>query len=216
MFIDMKIGTHRLRYIAIYVPHSGYTVADFHKCLDSLKIVIADGNKDKFQCIIGGDINTQLGTGFRSEAFKAMMGEFNLSAANETEDTDMDSEWTFRSSMGRYRKLDYIIYDRRLLCTRSGPLDELDMGSDHRSVLAVFQLKSAGRIVKRTKISHKQVDWEGFANNFKHFKNEEISSLDDLEASMIKAAHSAKIPRVSTINDTGATLLRLRKLKRQT
>ena len=45
MFIDMKIGTHRLRYIAIYVPHSGYTVADFYKCLDSLKIVIADGSR---------------------------------------------------------------------------------------------------------------------------------------------------------------------------
>ena len=59
--------------------------------------------------------------------------EFGLNVTNASSpETNVD--WTFRSSMGVCRRLDFILASQNLLVSASGPSDKLDLGSDHRVV----------------------------------------------------------------------------------
>ena len=65
------------------------------------------------------------------------MEEFCLSITNASA-FETHNDWTFRSSMGVCRKLDYIIASRNLLVRASGPSDILNLGSNNRVVHATL------------------------------------------------------------------------------
>ena len=57
---------------------------------------------------------------------------FSLQVANQACGPDA---WTFRSSAGETRQIDFILFSKNLFRARfSGPTDRIDLGSDHRAV----------------------------------------------------------------------------------
>ena len=50
--------------------------------------------------------------------------------------------WTFCSSMGIKRRIDFIASSRSLSLSSSSATNLLDLGSDHRAVLATFLIES--------------------------------------------------------------------------
>ena len=67
-----------------------------------------------------------------------LMHALDLQIANLLDD---GSRWTFRSSVGDRRRIDYVMYGPSLLCAASGPSDFWDMGSDHRAVFANLAIR---------------------------------------------------------------------------
>ena len=66
--------------------------------------------------------------------------EFDLAIAND--DTgNINSYWTFRSSMGFLRRIDYVLFSRGLIKRAAYASNELDLGSDHRAVRAEFEFQ---------------------------------------------------------------------------
>jgi len=51
-------------------------------------------------------------------------------------DLPWDKTWTFESSLGYKRQIDYILVSRSLVVGRNEASNNLDCGSDHRSVFA--------------------------------------------------------------------------------
>jgi len=132
MYVDIRIGTMIYRYIAAYVPHSDYTFQVFEEIINEMRGVLEDGRKLKYKCILGGDLNTQIGHGDRSNYLWDLFQELGMTITNLSDDSLPEEKWTFRSSLGILRQLDYVISDDSLQCESAGPVDYLDLGSDHR------------------------------------------------------------------------------------
>ena len=61
-----------------------------------------------------------------------------MQIANGTGLADTDMNWTFRSSLGAVRRIDYILYSAGFATGNALVTWELDLGSDHRNVKASF------------------------------------------------------------------------------
>ena len=87
--------------------------------------------------------NTQFGVGIRGLLLDVFAHEFGLSISNaNAPETNFD--WTFRSSMGVCRRLDYILVSMSLLVRECGPSGKLDLGSDHRAVATTMVCQKRG------------------------------------------------------------------------
>ena len=87
--------------------------------------------------IIGGDFNTQFGVGMRGTTLEQFAQEFGLCITNAT-NSETDTDWTFESSMGVRRRLDFVLASDLLLVLESCPSDKLNLGSDHRAVQSIL------------------------------------------------------------------------------
>ena len=106
--------------------------------------------RSRKRIIIGGDFNTQFDVGIRGVALRQFAEEFGLCITNTT-DSETSTNWTFESSMGVRRRLDFILASRLLLVIESGPSDKLDLGSDHRAVQSTL-----GDTKKGTQVQHRK------------------------------------------------------------
>ena len=97
----------------------------------------------KYKCILGGDFNTELGRGLRSMVILSFAAELGLDICNNNDEEDLESQWTFRSCLGRLRRLDYIMVDTGVHCKDARPCNVLDLSSDHRAVGACIKLRAA-------------------------------------------------------------------------
>ena len=131
--IDYKMYGRSYCAIATYVPHCGYSNADFDETYNQLRCIASKAYRSCKRIIIGGDFNTQFDIGIRGVALRQFAKEFGLCITNTT-DSDTSTNWTVESSMGVRRKLDFILASRSLLVIESGLSDKLDLGSDHRAV----------------------------------------------------------------------------------
>ena len=61
MWVDLTIGAHTHRYISVYAPHAGYPFAEFQALMDSIREVVTDTQRRSYKCILGGDLNTEIG-----------------------------------------------------------------------------------------------------------------------------------------------------------
>ena len=61
-----------------------------------------------------------------------------------------DDSWTFRSSAGLKRRIDFILYSSHLCCFEGRATNDLDLGPDHRAVYAGFTLAARGEGAKDT------------------------------------------------------------------
>ena len=94
--------------IATYLPHCGYSVADLEQTYNQLRCITSKAFRSNRRIIIGGDFNTQVNVGNRGTMLKEFAHEFSLCIFNVcVEESNVD--WTFESSMGVRRRLDYIL-----------------------------------------------------------------------------------------------------------
>ena len=135
------IGGKKLRSIAAYAPHAGYSADDFNAFFEQVHVAILGACKDGRQTILGGDFNLQLQVGNRVDQIDALANAFGLTIANDDEHHSPAAEtWTFCSSMGVKRRMDFILCSSSLPLAASHPSCLLDLGSDHRAVYARFQI----------------------------------------------------------------------------
>ena len=108
-----------------------------HRTID----LITSAHSDGFICIVGGDFNAQLGVGPRGELLRQLSTICHLRIANEiVDDMNTSDHWTFESSMGERRQIDFILSSARIPIIAVEATRAIDMGSDHRAVKCVFEI----------------------------------------------------------------------------
>ena len=99
MYVDFTVGGKKLRSIAAYAPHAGYSADDFNAFFEQVHVAILGACKDGRQTILGGDFNLQLQVGNRGDQIDALANAFGLTIANDDEHHSPAAEtWTFFSS----------------------------------------------------------------------------------------------------------------------
>ena len=193
IYADIQIGAQVFRYISVYMPHAGYPLVEFEECIKYISEIVLEGQRKKYKCILGGDFNTEMGRGTRSDIMMELMGEFGLEACNINDNLTVVEQWTFRSSLGRLRRLDYIIAEGSLSSREAGPVDFLDLGSDHRAVMGTFLIQGQKRDISRKKQSYKSVDWNAYNENILDSLGQSgAKSLEELEQLMVESAACAR------------------------
>eukprot|EP00439_Symbiodinium_sp_Y106_P004000 s2119_g1.t1 len=120
MFLDLQFGTRICRLISVYMPHAGYPHDDLCKMYDQLQWILADAHKRKYAFVNGGDFNTQWNVGLRGEMIREFSQMFGLCLANLEQ---LPESWTFRSSAGIKRQIDFILFNSELCCETAGAVD---------------------------------------------------------------------------------------------
>ena len=123
----------------MYVPHAGCIVQNFDDTIDQLRYVLQQGRNLKRRLVVGGDFNSQVNVGIRGAALESLSNAFGLNITNDGIN-EWENDWTFRSSTGVKRKIDFILASRSLVVRDSIATNEIDMGSDHRAVKARFDI----------------------------------------------------------------------------
>ena len=134
--VSLNVSGWKVTAIAVYMPHAGYERAVLDHTYDHLDKATRWAYKYSRSVVIGGDFNTVLHAGLRSEKLFEHMGQHSLSMANAQELVAMDAKWTFQSSLGVRRQLDYILVGPCLDVQQAGPVDEFCLNSDHSAVKA--------------------------------------------------------------------------------
>ena len=135
MYIDLLTNRGLIRIVAAYAPHAGYRFEDLQAFYHQLQEILEEGRRKRCSVIIGGNFNTQWESGRRGELLSEMCDAFKLRLANEEDD------WTFCSCMGVKRRIDFVLCSSGLQLLDSRVSYAIDLGSDHRSVVASFDLQ---------------------------------------------------------------------------
>lgn len=208
--IDMKIGRKRIRIISVYLPHAGYSWTDFQQCFDDLSTMIADAGRSNMDIFIGGDFKLSLDIGARGDCMNDFCQQLNLQIANRSGSVDDASNWTFKSSLGFVRRIDFILHGPMFTSSLTEANWDIDLGSDHRCVRV--QLSFTAPKLHKAKIGRSMRGWkpefnqDGTAADF--HKNIDIQldhramdNLDDLQ-SIIHDAASFTASSASTIKNS--------------
>ena len=76
----------------------------------------------------------------------------DMEIVNDEDHASDRDQYTFQSSIDIRHRIDFILHSKHLRKLGAGAVDDLDLGSDHRTVHACFQVKRPSlRIVKRKK-----------------------------------------------------------------
>ena len=222
MYADFQIESYTYRLIATYLPHAGYPHDEFLSCLCDLRDIVLDGQRRNYKCILGGDFNTEIGRGSRSAVLMNFVCELGPTICNVADDDDIISQWTFRSSLGRKRRIDYIIVDSGLNSRSSEATNDLDLGSDHRAVHANIDLVATLSCRSRPRRkNYKGASWDCYAEvlDSKLSSFSPVSCLSDLESLAVDAA--SELPRTAAQHDHASfqydqLLQKLRRARRNT
>ena len=143
LYVDVQIGKIKIRIIAAYAPHAGYSEQDFTNFFEQLHSALHGAYKDGCGVILGGDLNLQIDVGKRGEQFASLCSGFGLIITNDDDHHDqLVDTWTFCSSVGIKRRIDFIASSRSLCLLGSSATDLLNLGSDHRAVRATYFIGS--------------------------------------------------------------------------
>ena len=150
--VDIVVGKSKMRIFVIYVPHAGYPFPEFEHLIDLAMDLISKAHQLHFHVMIGGHFNCQLDVGIRGSRLREMCVICYLRIANELLDgADCSDIWTFESSMGVRRQLDFILASAKLPVIITEATRAIDMGSDHRAVKAVYHITMPRQIKKKQK-----------------------------------------------------------------
>ena len=111
MYVDLALPGCIVRCISVYMPHMGYPAEELETVYDQLHQIVEAASRLGLKVVIGGDVNTQLDVGRRGDLLSELCHSFELNVANDQPGTN---SWTFCSSLGVKRRLDYIIYSSYL------------------------------------------------------------------------------------------------------
>ena len=139
--VDLKLKTKHLRLISVYVPHAGYSWDEFDDCMTDTGRLVMEAVDQNKHILIGGDFNLTLYHGDRGRYMQDFCGQHNLFVANsEGDDTD-ENVWTFKSSLGTLRRIDFILGSYGLQLENAAATRDIDLGSDHRTIKALFSFQ---------------------------------------------------------------------------
>ena len=93
--------------ISVYVPHCGYSAEHLEQTYDQLRYITSKARRSNKKIIGGRDFNTQFGIGIRGLLLDQFAEEFGLNVTNAS-GLETNVDWTFRSSVGVCRRLDFI------------------------------------------------------------------------------------------------------------
>ena len=155
---SISVNKQPIILVSVYMPHSGYPDHHVEKTYKTITTAI---EKDKSMKIIGGDLNAELcpGEGVelssvghytlnksngRGEWMTQWLLENNLVELNTMYNKSPQKQVTYLTQRGAKKQLDYIMTDRKHLCwSKDAEANEtMDMGCDHRCVMAVRNFKS--------------------------------------------------------------------------
>ena len=221
MHCDIRIGKCTYRFVATYLPHAGYPDADFRQCMQHIRNTVAHAHQHKYRCVIGGDFNAEIGRGWRGAELESLAAELGLVISNVNENEDLGNQWTFRSCVGRRRRLDYILVDAAVQYRNAKPSDLLDLSSDHRAVKVCIEIPPVLITPRLHRPSYKNVNWDSYATHLPNsitegFRQRRID-LADLERCAIQSASLSRFPKKSdAVKEQSTHLERLRRMRRAT
>ena len=97
--------------------------------------------------MIGGDFNIQVGIGNLGEYLDEFVRSFCLTIANKN-NAPWDDQWTFCSSLGNKRQIDFIIVSSAFQSIEGKAANDINLGSDHRAVLSHLQVHAFNPCIK--------------------------------------------------------------------
>ena len=188
--MSISVNRHPIVLMSVYLPHSGY--ADHH-VEKTYKTIIDITKKEKCAKIFGGDFNAELGPGegvelsavghytlnkgnVRGEWMTQWLLENKLVAVNTIYRKSPQKQVTYCSPKNEKKQLDYILVDKKHIAWSrdAEATDILHMGSDHRCVMAKFEVTAK---VKNGKPRHQKAPDKEHRNEIK----EEGKQLEYLE-----------------------------------
>ena len=159
MAVDVKVYGVNFRIISAYAPHCGYGRGALQTFYSDLHNQLHGVRSSGRHVVIGGDFNTQVHAGWRSDVMKDFAAEHGLEILSDRLDVPWSKRWTFESTLGHRRQLDYILADSALTAQRAEAVRELDCGSDHRAVMASVTLPRKDQ--QRARRTKPNVRWQG-------------------------------------------------------
>ena len=156
--VAMSISVNRqpIVLMSVYMPHSGYPDHHVEKIYKTITTTI---EKDKSMKIIGGEFNAELGPGegielsavshytlnkanCRGEWMTQWLLENSLVALNTMYKKIPKKQVTYFTPKNGEKQLDYILADRkhRSWSKDAEANDKVHVGSDHRCVMAMFEI----------------------------------------------------------------------------
>ena len=154
--MSISVNKQPIILMSVYMPHSGYPD---HQVEKTYKTILATIEQEKSMKIIGGDFNAELGPGEGIEV--SAVGHYTLNKANcrgewvtqwllENKLVALNTMYkklpqkqvTFHTPKNLEKQLDYILTDRKHYSwSRDAEAnDTIHMGSDHRCVMAKFEI----------------------------------------------------------------------------
>ena len=159
-----------------------------------LHVVLDEAERLHYKIIVGGDFNTELHVGHRGNFLDEFACMWRLQVANYE---NHDNCWTFCSSLGVRRTIDYILHGMNVNILKCSISDALDLGSDHRAVFAQFSIPNQV-LARRKNVRKKQTIWKNIDAQTFHSKAESALStnmpttLRNLEAVLLHCRNEAE------------------------
>ena len=154
--MSISVNKQPIVLMSVYMPHSGYADHNFEKVYKTITKMI---EREKSMKIIGGDFNAELGPGeglelsavghytlskgnCRGEWMTQWLLQNKLVALNTMYKKIPQKQVTYCTSKDVGKQLDYILTDRKhYKWSRDAEAsDTIHMGSDHRCVMARFEI----------------------------------------------------------------------------
>ena len=110
MALDVKIGSNKIRIIAVYMPHAGYEWQAFLNVFDELQSLATQATDQGMHLLVAGDFNLSLGSTMRGDLMKDFVDQFALKIANGNVNESDDSVFTHIDTIDIRIRIDYILY----------------------------------------------------------------------------------------------------------
>ena len=189
MYVDVCITEQTtVRFISVYLPHAGFPRQMLDDTYNDLRSTVRTAKQTGKYAVIGGDFNTQADVGMRGELLSEFASEFELHLCNVNDNGREEDEWTFESTLGYRRRIDYILASHRLTANSCGATDDLCLASDHRAVRACFTIPRTTRAEKRCQPNRPVVTPEYKTNVIQALHGKRVSDMPTLINLMTQAA----------------------------
>ena len=131
--------------------------------------------------------------------------QFNLDIAGGTESQANQDNYTYRSSLGTLRRIDFILFSAGLDLRNFGTNSDIDLGSDHRSLRASFGLIRP--LQQKLKNRKDMKGWlptfdnNGRASRYHQILDDKLSDLENPEFHQIEKILYDSASQSSKMND---------------
>ena len=159
--VDVNIMLHRFRFIAVYMPHSGYDDSEVEGAYVTLSELVTQGKREHRTCVLIGDYNAIVGSsqagdddgilGAYGVGSRNARGEWllqwaafhQLVIANTVFPKGFEDQWTHQRGDVK-RQIDYCLIsgEKVSMITDAKACDDVNVGMDHRAVGITIEIKT--------------------------------------------------------------------------
>jgi len=192
--VVLQLAQRKISFCAVYLPHAGYIAEALDQVYEQVHQTLTQAVRDGYATVVGGDFNSQWGFGVRGQEMAEMAAAFNLKVVNGEGHGRDEHSWTFKSSLGQVRRIDFIFTSSYLHASTWNISEYLDLGSDHRAVFVELLVGRTPR--RRTKGPRSSMrGWTPFEDDVafqmaldERLRNHAPSSLFEAEAILLDTA----------------------------